>query len=174
MSTASEESQKPTPLAIAIARAAEIRTKIEELETELEPLEEIIAQAGVNGPHIPLEDAEREGKQAILRTPTHTLHVQIQSDNLVGGFDIGSEMEKTIRGLITSTQFDALFKVVKKHERKESDGHKFRMKAKKAIPDQSVYLQVIKALRSLDKDGIPKSKTVIAWNTLETLTPAES
>ena len=163
-----------TPLAIAIARAAEIRTKIEELKTELEPLEEIIAQAGINGPHIPLEDPEREGKQAVLKTPTHTLHVQIQSDNLVGGFDIDGDLEKTIRGLIIPVQFNALFKVVKKYERKESDGHKFRLKAKQVITDQAVYLKVIRALRSLDKDGIPKSKTVIAWNTLATLTQSES
>ena len=159
------------PLQAAIARVVAINAQIAALETERKPLLAIIEQAGINGPHVPLEDAEREGKQTIIQTPTHTLRVRLESDNLVGGFEIGSELEKAVTELITKSQLDELFKVVKKYERKESDGHKFRMKAKKAITDQAVYLKFIKALRSLDKDGIPKSKTVIAWDTIETLTP---
>lgn len=161
------------PLSAAITRVVAINAQIANLEAERKPLLKIIEAAGLNGPHVPLEDADREGKQAILRTPTHTLRVRIESDNLVTGFDLNSETEKTITDLITKPQFDALFKLVKKHERKESDAHKFRLKAKKAIPDQATYLKLIRALRSLDSDGIPKNKTVIAWDKLETLTESK-
>jgi hypothetical protein len=162
------------PLSAAITRVVAINAQIATLEAERKPLLAIIEQAGINGPHVPLEDAEREGKQTIIQTPTHTLRVRLESDNLVGGFEIGSELEKSITELITKEQLNELFKVVNKYDRKESDGHKFRLKAKKAIKDQAVYLKLIKALRSLDKDGIPKSKTVIAWDTIETLTPEQS
>jgi len=148
--------------------------QLDKLEAELKPLEAIIKQAGINGPHVPLEDAQREGKQAILKTPTHALRVRIESDNLVGGFEIGSETDKKVQALLTPTEFKSLFKAVRKHERKEADGHKFRIKAKKAIANEATYLQLIKTIRSLDKDGLPTSKTVIAWDTLATLTPSES
>jgi hypothetical protein len=160
------------PLSTAIARAAEIRAQITLLQIELKPLEKIIEQAGINGPHVPLEDAEREGKQTIIRTDSHVLRVRLESDNLVTGFEMGSDLEKSISALLTTKEFNDLFKPVKRYDRKESDGHKFRLKAKKAIVNQDTYLKLIRALRSLDKDGIPKSKTVVAWDTLETLTPA--
>lgn len=157
-------------LEAAITRAAEIHIELDKLEAELKPLEAIIKQAGINGPHVPLEDAEREGKQAILETPTHALRVRIESDNLVGGFEIGSEIDKKVQALLTPVEFKSLFKAVRKYERKESDGHKFRLKAKKAIAVEATYLQLIKTIRALDKDGLPTSKTVIAWDSITTLT----
>lgn len=156
-----------------IARGIEIKAEIEKLEAELKAIESRLEAAGLQGPHVPLEDKDREGKQAILTSPTHRLAVRLESDVLVGGFEIGSDMEKSISSLITPQQFNELFKPVRKYERKERDGHKFRLKAKKAIGDHAVYLQLIKALRSTDADGIAKSKTVIAWDAVQVITPAQ-
>ncbi len=156
-----------------IKRGHEINELVGTLMEELEAIEARLKSAALIGPHIPLEDAEREGKQAILTSPTHRLRIRIESDNLVGGFAMGSDTEKTISALITTNQFNALFKPVKKYERKESDGHKFRLKAKAALSNQELYLQLIKSLRSLDKDGIPKSKIVIPWSEVELLAPSQ-
>lgn len=155
-----------------VARGIELRTIITNATAELKQIESRLEAVGLRGPHVPLKDAEREGKQAILSTPKHKLAVRLESDNLIGSFEIGSEIDKKVQALLTTSEFETLFKVVKKHERRESDGHKFRIKAKKAIAAEATYLQLIKTIRSLDKDGLPKSKTVIAWDAVETLTPA--
>lgn len=154
-----------------IARGIEIKAQMEKLKAELKAIEARLEAAGLQGPHVPLEDKEREGKQAILTSPTHRLAVRLESDVLVGGFEMGSDLESKVSDLLTTIQFNALFKPVKRYERKEADGHKFRIKAKKAIADHAVYLQLIKALRSTDADGIAKSKTVIAWDAVQVITP---
>jgi hypothetical protein len=155
-----------------IERGEFLKQRIDKDKAELKLIEKRLEQVGLAGPHVPLEDAEREGKQTIIRTASHVLRVRLESDNLVSGFEIGSEIDQKVQALLTPAEFETLFKVVKKHERKESDGHKFRIKAKKAIALEANYLQLIKTIRSLDKDGLPTSKTVIAWDSIETLTPA--
>jgi len=153
-----------------IARGIEIRADMERLKTELKVIESRLEAAGLRGPHVPLEDQEREGKQAILITPTHRLPVRLESDVLVASFDIGGTTEKQVSALISTDQFNALFKPVNKYERREPDGHKFRLKAKKAINNHSMYMQLIRVLRSTDADGIAKCKTVIAWDQLKPAT----
>ncbi len=155
-------------IAADIERGIQLRAEIDIRTKELQEIEERLEKAGLAGPHVPLENSEREGKQAILTSGKHKLRVRIESDNLVGGFAMDSDLHKTIAAMLTKEQFNALFKPVKKYERKESDGHKFRLKAKAALQNQELYLQLIKALRSLDKDGIPKSKVVIPWSAIET------
>jgi len=161
----------PEQKAADIKRGHEIKKLIAELETELKAIEARLQADALAGPHVPLEDAEREGKQRIIETPTHRLRIRIESDNLVGGFEVGSDLEKDISAMITAEQFNALFKRVEKYERKEKDGHKFRLKAKKALNDQPLYHKFIRALRSLDSNGIAKSKIVIPWNEIEELEP---
>jgi len=152
-----------------IARGIIIKREITALNAELKAIETRLESVGLRGPHVPLEDAEREGKQAILTSPTHKLAVRLESDVLVGGFEVSSTLAKQVRELIGEKAFDVLFKIIHKYERKENDGHKFRLKAKKAIGDQAKYLELIAVLRSKDKDGIPKSKTVIAWDSITTV-----
>ncbi len=154
-----------------IARGIIIKREITALTAELKAIEARLESAGLRGPHVPLEDAEREGKQAILTSPTHQLAVRLESDILIGGFEVGSTLAAQVQALIGEKAFKALFKVIHKYERKEADGHKFRKKAKAAIQDQPKYLQLITALRSKDKDGIAKSKTVIAWDNITTVEP---
>ncbi len=156
-----------------IARGIFLKARMEKDKAELKAIESRLEAAGLRGPHVPLEDKDREGKQAILTSPTHRLPVRLESDSLVGGFDFGSDTEKEISAIISTDQFNALFKRVEKYERKEKDGHDFRKKAKKAIPDQTAYLKLIKALRATDSDGIAKSKTVIAWDAVQLLTPSK-
>ncbi len=155
-----------------IERGIIIKREITALTVELKDIEARLESAGLRGPHVPLEDAEREGKQAILTSPTHKLSVRLESDVLIGGFEVSSGLAPTLQALIGEKAFKALFKIVHRYERKESDGHKFRKKAKAAINDQDKYLKLITALRSKDKDGIPKSKTVIAWDSITTLETA--
>jgi hypothetical protein len=98
------------------------------------------------------------------------IRVRLESDVLVASFDIGGTTEKQVSALISTDQFNALFKPVNKYERREPDGHKFRLKAKKAINNHTMYLQLIRVLRSTDADGIAKCKTVIAWDQLKPAT----
>lgn len=152
-----------------IARGIIIKSEIAALTTELKLIEARLESAGLRGPHVPLEDAEREGKQAILTSSTHKLAVRLESDILIGGFEVNSPIANHLQSLIGDKPFNSLFKLIHKYERKESDGHKFRLKAKAAIGNQDQYLQLISSLRSKDKDGIPKSKTVICWDHASTL-----
>jgi hypothetical protein len=167
----------PEQIAADIQRGDFLKNRIDQDTKELKAIEKRLTEAGLVGPHVPLKDAGREGKQAILKSGNLRLPVRFESDNLITSIPHGSELEKNIRLILdhepktaTSTDlFPALFKEVHQWERKVDDGQKFRLLAKKTIPTEDGFHAVMYLLKSRDKKtGIVKSKTVIAWKDIET------
>jgi hypothetical protein len=158
-------------IAADIARGEFLKDRIEMDKKELKAIEARLEAAGLAGPHVPLNDANREGKQRLLEANGRILPVRFESDTLIGSFAHDSETHKNIK-LILETEpvkglFTKLFKEVHSYERRQDDGQKFRLLAKESIPTEQGYQALMYLLKSRDKKtGIVKSKTVIAWDQL--------
>ena len=156
-------------IAADIERGKEIKTTIGQLTTELKAIEKRLESAALNAPHEPLVGADREGKQARLASPLHILPIRFESDMLVGFIDNGSVLDDKLRQHLTGPEHLALLKPVIGHERRIADGKKFRALVRQTIEDQARALKLIDLLRSRDKDNVPKSRTVIAWDDIAPL-----
>ena len=162
-----------------IQRGEFLKNRIAQDTKELKAIESRLEAAGLAGPHIDLEDNEREGKQRLLEAGGRILPVRFESDILIGSFAHNSNVHQNIKLLLDNepvenkndnTLFDQLFKEVRTYDRRQEDGKKFRHLAKQIIPTEDGFHALIHLLKSRDKKtGIIKSKTVIAW---DKLTPA--
>ncbi len=159
----------PEQIAADIERGAYLKANIKTETAELKAIEKRLESAGLNMPHLPLQEADREGKQAILRCGTRTLPVVYESDLLIGSFPAAGLIHTTLAEIVAPDAFKLLFKEVHNYERRQEDGQKFRVAMRTAIPDEPLRLDILKVLKAINKDGITKSKTVIAW---DRLTPA--
>lgn len=159
-------------IAADIDRGEFLSSRIKQDRAELKEIEKRLESAGLNAHHVPLRDKDREGKQAILKSGHRTLPVIFESDLLVGSFQADSDTAGKVRALITKQAFTTLFKEVHAFERRIDDGQKFRIAARKTITDEAICLQVLGHLKAKNKDGITKSKTVIAWDQLPAKEPA--
>jgi hypothetical protein len=151
-------------IAADIERGIIVKAEIERLKGELKIIEKRLESAALSAPHVPLAAADREGKQAELASDRHILPVRLESDMLVSFIERGSPIDNKLIDLINPVTHAALFKPVHGFERRTADGNKFRGLVRMAIDDESTALEVIDVLRSRDKDGVPKSRTVIAWD----------
>jgi hypothetical protein len=153
-------------IAADIERGAFLTERIKADQAELKAIVKRLEAAALNAPHLPLKDKDREGKQALLRSGSRSLPVIFESDLLIGSFKADSELAGKVRSLITKQAFTGLFKEVHSYERRIEDGQKFRIEARKTIADETLCLEVLSLLKAKNKDGITKSKTVIAWDQL--------
>ena len=156
----------PEQITADIERGAFLTARIKADKAELKEIEKRLEAAGLNAPHVPLKDKDREGKQAILRGGGKSLPVIFESDLLIGSFPAGGDIACSIRARITKAAFTTLFKEVHNYERRIDDGQKFRITARKAIGDETLCLEILTLLKAKTKDGITKSKTVIGWDQL--------
>ena len=152
----------PHQIATDIARGIEIKAEISRLEIELEAIEDRLEAAGLLGPHVPLQEAEREGKQFLARGSGKVLPIRFESDQIVGSFQPDSPMHKAIAE-IAGDKLARFYKDVRKFERVPKDGNAFRKLARKLL-EPAQFAKLINAATSRDKDGIAKAKTVIAWD----------
>lgn len=146
-----------------IARGIEIREQIAVLAAELKAIEKRIEAVAIKGPHVPLEEAEREGKQRKLSfAGGRLLPVRFESDQLVGSFAKDSPMHVALAAIV-GAKFSVFFKAQSGFKRKEDDGNKFRKLARHHLEPET-FARFIQAATARDKEGIAKSKTVIAWD----------
>ena len=149
-----------------IARGKEIVEEIKRLETELKAIESRLEQAGLDGDQVPLQDKDREGKQFLARGEKIIVPVRFESDLIAGSFDPDSVMHKAVLVALGEQHEDKLplfFKDKRTFARVPKDGQAFRKIARKNL-DPDTVAKLIHAVTQRDKDGIAKSKTVIAWD----------
>lgn len=174
--TAAEKKNIPVPAAHEVPglidRGKEIKATMESLKAELAEIEIKLSKFAQTQTHVPLEDANREGKQALLRSPRWILPVRFTSDELIGSFPAGSPKHLELLGILRSgmetqsdteatTMLERFFDPPSKWERKFDDGVRFRQAAAQWLP-AGVAPKFIAACRAVDKHNIPKSKTVVA------------
>ncbi len=153
----------PAQIAADVERGIFLKAEIARLTAELKQIEERLEQAGLNGEQIPLEDQQREGRQYIARSKDKAIPVRFESDQLITSFKPDSDTHKLVASIL-GDKLPKFFKDTRVFERtKKDDANKFRVFARKEL-EPDIYAKLIAALVSKDKEGIPKSKTVIAWS----------
>lgn len=156
----------PQQIAADIARGKEIVDEIKRLEAELKAIEARLEQAGLAGDQVPLQDKDREGKQYLARGQRLIVPVRFESDLIAASFDPDSVMHKAVVAALGeehAAKLPLFFKDKRTFARVPKDGQAFRKLARKQL-DPDAMAKLISAVTQRDKDGIAKSKTVIAWD----------
>lgn len=152
----------PQQIASDIARGLTIRSEIKALEAELKDIEFRLKTAGENGVQIPLQDEEREGKQYLATGRDRIIPIRFESDLLAASFEPTSTMHTELTA-ITGEHFSRFYAVSNKYVRVPKDGESVRKIARKLLtPDQ--FAMFIRAATTRDKNGIAKSRIVVAWD----------
>ncbi len=146
-----------------IDRGREIVKQIEALKKELKGINERIQAAALKGPHLPLEDAAREGRQYRARGSSVVVPVVITADSLVQSFQADSPLHVAIEKAAGSReQLLKFFAPSTKWEITEEDGQKFRELAVAELG--AAAPRFITACVAKNAAGIAKNKIVIAWD----------
>jgi len=142
-----------------VDRGLEIRAELERLLLELKEIEKRLQVKGLSAEQIPLEDKEREGRQWIAEGTRSAVPVIFTADIIVGSFAQDSAMHMELRGIF-GEKLKELFKPIWKN--RFDDGKAFRARVRELYPEKAPLY--ITACLARDKQGIPKSKSVVAWN----------
>lgn len=156
----------PQQIAADIARGHEIVAEIKRLQAELKAIEERLEQAGLKGDQVPLQDKDREGKQFLARGESLIVPVRFESDLIAGSFAPDSIMHKAVIAALGEeheAKLPLFFKDTRSFERVPKDGQAFRKLARAQL-DPETFAKLVSAVTQRSKNGIAKSKTVIAWD----------
>jgi hypothetical protein len=152
----------PQQISQDVARGLELREQIKTSQAELKTIEKRLETAGLEGEQIPLTEADREGRQFIARSPAAGIAVPVifESDQIVASFVPDSPVHQAITP-IAGTHLPLFFREIVKFERIQKDGHEFRKLARETYGPHAP--EFIAASLQRDKNGIPRSRTIIAW-----------
>jgi glutaredoxin len=142
-----------------VDRGLEIVEEIELLKEELKKIEGRLTASGLKGDQVPLEDEDREGRQWIAKGSDKQVPVIFTADAIIGGFADDSPAHLKIKAAAGSS-LKEFFKITWKN--RIEDGKKFRARATELLADKAP--QFITACLARDKEGMPKSKIVVAWH----------
>lgn len=154
-----------------IARGLEIRRQIELLQTELKAIEGRIQALAEIGKQEPLKEADREGKKFNARGAGRIVPVIFESDLLIASFKPDSDTHKRLLE-IAGDKLPDFFADVRKFERRQDDGRAFRRSARAAF-DPDTCAAFLRGCLDIKKDGIPKSRVIVAWKEAETERPSD-
>jgi hypothetical protein len=144
-----------------VDRGLTLCREIEQREDELKAIIARLETAAVHGEQVPLEDADREGKQYLANGSDMTVPVIITSDELVGSFADASPIHTAIE-TAADGNLKRFFKKTVKWERLAKDGKAFRTLALGVLGKEKAP-PFISTCVARDKHGIPKNKIVVQW-----------
>jgi hypothetical protein len=158
---------KPEEVPALVDRAKELRAQIADLSHELKVIEVKLAKHAQSLPHERLQDDSREGRRVALAGNVWRVPVIFTSDELIKSFQADSPKHKELLRILgdediaaAKTLLERFFSPPSKWETKFDDGQKFRAAAAEWLSPE-VAPKFIAACRQTDKNGLPKSKTVI-------------
>ena len=144
-----------------VDRGLEIRSTIKKLEAELKVIEADLEKAALAGEQVPLQDADREGRQYLARGTGRIVPVVLTSDLIIGSFAANGEIHRKI-GAAAQLRLSDFYKSVSKYENRFDSGKKFRQQAAELLGlDAPAF---ITACIARDKDGIAKSAIKVVWD----------
>jgi hypothetical protein len=150
-------------IAADLERGQAIKGQIAVLQKELKDIEARLKQAAEAGEHVPLQDADREGKQCLLRSPKLVLPVRFTAVAIIGSMPFDGPMHREVLTIVGRDKLPLFFKEVHTLDRVAKDGQAFRKSARQHLaPD--AFAALIRATTQRDKDGIAKSTIQIAWD----------
>lgn len=162
---------KPVDIAELVDRGIELRERIAQDTAELKKIEERLEaaghEAGREGEHEPLKDANREGTRWLARGSSKILPVIFTADSIVGSFTRNTPLHRKIEAA-AGDHLGQFFKPVSKFENKFKDGVQFRNRAHELFDKSAPAF--ITACIARDKDGIAKSSVKLDWDHLEAAT----
>jgi hypothetical protein len=157
----------PQQIAADIERGKEIKAEIVKLTAELKQINARLQAAGEKAEHVPLTDADREGKQAILCSPKHSLPIVFESDLLIASFKPDSPKHIEIQSIL-GDKLKLFFADTRVFQRIQEDGKSFRQFARENLPPET-FAKLVQACTDRKKDGIPKSRIVVDWDAAKPL-----
>ena len=161
----------PQQISQDVATAIEQRSIIKTAQVILKACEKRLELAGLEGDQIPLQEADREGRQYLARCPQLNLIVPVvfESDQVIASLQSGSDLHQHLV-TISGDHFPLFFAASGKLDRVQKDGQEFRQKARAAFGLGAPEFVALCLQR--DKAGIPKSRTIIAWDNARKIDPA--
>lgn len=146
-----------------VDRGLEIRAEVARLALELKEIEGRLEKAGLAGDQVKLQDEDREGMQWPARGSTLEVPVIFAADSIVGSFAPDTAMHMQLRDIL-GPQLKEFYR--QKFANVHKDGKAFRAKARELLGEKAPGM--ITACLARDKNGIPKSKVVVAWTEART------
>lgn len=127
----------------------------------------LLIAAGREGWHVPLADADRDGRQWLAHGTLGIVPVVFTSDLLLKSFAPKSKHHERITLAATIQEGEPslighFYEPVKKLETKFKDGKKFRTHAAEMLGDKAPAF--ITACLQRDKFKLPKSSVKVLWN----------
>jgi hypothetical protein len=156
----------PQQISSDIERGLDLRATIKTAQAELKSIEKRLEQAGLEGEQIPLQDADREGRQFLARSPKLGLIVPVvfESDQIIASLSPDTANCDALE-IISGVHFSKFWQPVSKLDRVQKDGQTYRKSAREILGELAPTF--IAASLQRDKAGIPKSRTVIAWENVK-------
>ena len=156
----------PQQISTDIERGLELRNTIKTAQAELKSIEKRLEQAGLEGEQIPLQEADREGRQFLARSPKLGLVVPVvfESDQIVASVQPDTDVFNALL-VISGSHFAKFWQPVTKLDRVQKDGQTYRQTAREILGELAPTF--IAASLQRDKAGIPKSRTIIAWENVK-------
>lgn len=158
----------PQQISSDIERGLELRNTIKTAQAELKSIEKRLEQAGLEGQQIPLQEADREGRQFLARSPKLGVVVPVvfESDQIIASIQTDSATHEAL-SIIAGVHFGKFWQPVSKLDRIQKDGQAYRKTAREILGELAPGF--IAASLQRDKAGIPKSRTIIAWENTKQL-----
>jgi hypothetical protein len=158
----------PQQISSDIERGLELRNTIKTAQAELKSIEKRLEQAGLEGQQIPLQEADREGRQFLARSPKLGLIVPVvfESDQIIASIQPDTATHEAL-SIIAGVHFGKFWQPVSKLDRIQKDGQAYRKTAREILGELAPGF--IAASLQRDKAGIPKSRTIIAWENTKQL-----
>jgi hypothetical protein len=161
----------PTQISTDIERGIELRTIIKSAQKELKAIETRLEQAGLEGEQIPLQEADREGRQFLARSPKLNLVVPVvfESDQIIASFRKDSSFDQEIQAYCDGREIRLhdFFVPETTYKRLAKDGQDFRQTSRRILGSKAP--EFVSKFLQRDKDGIPRSRTIIAWENSRSL-----
>lgn len=156
----------PADIAADVDRGLAIVAKIDDLKEELKAIEIRLAAAALvaskEGLTEPLVDEEREGQRYFAEGSGVKIPIILESDQISGQFAADTDKHAELASLC-GERLPHLYKRKVIFEMVPKDGKLFRRQAKEFFsPD--VAAKIVSAAISRNKDGIPKSRVIVAWD----------
>lgn len=158
----------PQQISADVARGLELREQIKSAQAELKTIEKRLEAAGLEGEQVPLQEADREGRQFLARSVKAGVIVPVvfESDQIIASVVVGTELHGRLSGM-AGEHLPKFFAASNKLDRVQKDGQAFRKLARETFEHTAPVF--INACLQRDKAGIPKSRTIIAWDNVKPL-----
>ena len=144
----------PQQISSDIERGLELRNTIKTAQAELKSIEKRLEQAGLEGQQIPLQEADREGRQFLARSPKLGLIVPVvfESDQIIASIQPDTATHEAL-SIIAGVHFGKFWQPVSKLDRIQKDGQAYRKTAREIHGELAPGF--IAASLQRDKAGIP-------------------